>query len=242
VKIRALIVDDEPLAREKVARHLESQDDVEIVGECGDGKAAARAIRELAPDLVFLDIQLPEFDAFEVLRRAGPRRSPYVIFVTAYDEHALRAFEVQALDYLVKPFDDARFQQALSRGREHVELCRASGGKRRGEGAAALADRLLVHDAGRIRILRHSDLDWVESAGNYVRLHMGGEAFLYRQTMAHLESSLNPAQFVRIHRCHMVNVDRIQELQPMFKGAYTAVLRDGTRLAVSPPYRRRLSL
>jgi two-component system, LytTR family, response regulator len=239
--VKALIVDDEPLAREKLARHLKAHADVEIVGQCGDGVSAVRAIRALSPDLVFLDIQLPEFDGFEVLRRSGTPRNPYVIFVTAYDEHALRAFEVQALDYLVKPFDDARFRAALQRGREHLELTRARGRQGSG-GAAALADRLLVHDAGRIRIVRHSDVDWVESAGNYVRLHIGAEAFLYRQTMSHLESCLDAGRFVRIHRCHIVNVDRIKELEPMFKGAYTAVLHDGTRLAVSPPYRRRLSL
>src|SRR5689334_22500470 len=241
MKLRVLIVDDEPLAREKVARHLASEADVEVVGQCGDGNSAAQAIASLAPDLVFLDIELPECDGFEALRRARVRRSPAVIFVTAYDEHALRAFEVQALDYLVKPFDDERFQAALERGRDQVELCRSR--ERGGRGpSAGLADRLLVHEAGRIRILRHADLDWVESAGNYVRLHLRSEAFLYRQTMAHMEEALDPWKFVRIHRCYIVNLDRVKELEPMFKGSYEAVLEDGARLPVSAPYRHRLSL
>jgi two-component system LytT family response regulator len=232
--IRTLIVDDEPLAREKVARHLAVHADIEIVGECGDGDSAVRQIQELEPDLVFLDIHLPEFDAFEVLRRAGVRKTPAVIFITAYDEHALKAFEVQALDYLVKPFDDERFRLALDRGRDQVA-------QQRGRGDA-MADRLLVHRAGAIRIIKLGDIDWIESAGNYVRLHVGPEAYLHRQTMQHMEETLNSARFVRIHRRSIVNVDRIRELRPLFKGSYTVVLEDGTELTLSPAYRTRLSL
>jgi two-component system LytT family response regulator len=232
--IRTLIVDDEPLAREKVARHLEAHRDIEVVGECGDGESAIRQILKLEPDLVFLDIHLPECDAFEVLRRASVKRSPAVIFVTAYDEYALKAFEVQALDYLVKPFDDARFQVALDRGRDQLAHARSRG--------AAMADRLLVHHAGSIRILKYGDIDWVESAGNYVRLHVGAEAYLYRKTMQHMEEVLDPARFVRIHRSSIVNLDRIRELQPLFKGTYTVVLQDGNKLTLSPVYRNRLKL
>jgi two-component system LytT family response regulator len=232
--IRTLIVDDEPLAREKVARHLAEHRDVEVVGECGDGESAVRQILKLEPDLVFLDIHLPECDAFEVLRRASVKRSPAVIFVTAYDEYALKAFEVQALDYLVKPFDDARFRIALERGRDQLAHARGR--------ADAMADRLLVHHAGSIRILKYGDIDWVESAGNYARLHVGGEAYLYRKTMQHMEESLDPARFVRIHRSSIVNLDRIRELQPLFKGSYTVVLHDGTTLTLSPLYRNRLKL
>jgi two-component system LytT family response regulator len=232
--IRTLIVDDEPLAREKVARHLAGHSDVEIVGECGDGETAVRQIQMLEPDLVFLDIHLPECDAFEVLRRAGVRKAPAVIFVTAYDEHALKAFEVHALDYLVKPFDDDRFQIALDRGRDQVAHQRGR--------ADAMSDRVLVHRGGAIRIIKLGDIDWIESAGNYVRLHVGPEAYLHRQTMQHMEETLNPAKFVRIHRRSIVNVDRIRELRPLFKGSYTVVLDDGTELTLSPVYRGKLSL
>ncbi|HKA02091.1 MAG TPA: LytTR family DNA-binding domain-containing protein [Candidatus Solibacter sp.] len=232
--IRTLIVDDELLAREKVVRHLEPHRDIEIVGQCGDGESAVRMIRELEPDLIFLDIHLPECDAFEVLRRAGVKKAPAVIFVTAYDEHALKAFEVQALDYLVKPFDDARFQIALDRGREQAAHQRGR--------TDAMSERLLVHRGGSIRIIKVGDIDWIESAGNYVRLHAAGEAYLHRQTMQHMEETLDAARFVRIHRRSIVNVDRIRELRPLFKGSYTVVLEDGTELTLSPIYRGRLSL
>ena len=232
--IRTLIVDDEPLAREKVARHLAAHLDIEVVGEAGDGETAVRQIRALEPDLIFLDIHLPEFDAFEVLRRANARKPPAVIFVTAYDEHALKAFEVHALDYLVKPFDDARFRLALDRGREQIGHQRVRGD--------AMFERLLVHRGGAIRIIKLGDIDWIESAGNYVRLHVGPEAYLHRQTMQHMEETLDSARFVRIHRRSIVNVDRIRELRPLFKGSYTVVMEDGTELTLSPVYRGRLSL
>ena len=237
--MRTSFIDDEPLAREKIVRHLASHRDVELAGECGDGESAIQAIRDMEPDLLFLDIHLPECDAFEVLRRAAVRRHPAVIFVTAYDEYALRAFEVQALDYLVKPFDDERFRSALQRGREQVAQVRAltPGAFREG-----LGERVLVHTGGSIRILKHADIDWIEPAGNYVRLHVGAEAYLHRDTMHHLEATLDPARFIRIHRCHIVNLDRIRELQPLFKGAYTVVLQDGTELTLTPPYRGRLKL
>jgi two-component system LytT family response regulator len=228
--MRTLVIDDEPLAREKILRHLSAHRDVEVVGECGDGEAAVQAIRRLDPDLLFLDIQLPECDAFEVLRRAAVKKRLAVIFVTAYHEYALRAFDVQALDYLVKPFDDERFRLALQRGRDQLAQ------------AQTLTDRLLVHTGNSIRILKHDDIDWIESAGNYVRLHVGAEAYLHRDTMQHLETSLDPKRFIRIHRCHIVNLDRIRELQPLFKGSYAVLLTDGTQLTMTPPYRNRLNL
>ncbi|HLK63804.1 MAG TPA: LytTR family DNA-binding domain-containing protein [Bryobacteraceae bacterium] len=237
--MRTLVIDDEPLAREKIARHLASHRDVEVIGECGDGESAIQAIRDLEPDLLFLDIHLPECDAFEVLRRAGVKRHPVVIFVTAYDEYALRAFEVQALDYLVKPFDDERFRSALQRGREQLAQARAPVPATSGDG---IWNRVLVHTGGSIRILKHGDIDWVESAGNYVRLHVGAETYLHRDTMHHVESSLDPARFIRIHRCYIVNLDRIRELQPLFKGTYNVILQDGTQLTLTPPYRARLQL
>ena len=234
--MRTLVIDDEPLAREKIVRHLAAHRDVEVVGECGDGEAAIQAIRGLEPDLLFLDIHLPECDAFEVLRHAAVKKHPAVIFVTAYDEYALRAFDVQALDYLVKPFDDERFRLALQRGRDQLAQVRPT------SNYEGLGDRVLVHTGNSIRIVKHSDIDWIESAGNYVRLHVGAEAYLHRDTMHHLEASLDPARFIRIHRCHIVNLDRIRELQPLFKGSYTVVLEDGTQLTLTPPYRSRLKL
>jgi two-component system LytT family response regulator len=243
VTIRTLIVDDEPPAREKIARHLSFHDDIRIVGECGDGESAVKGILSANPDLIFLDIHLPEFDGFEVLRRAATNKRFAVIFVTAYDEYALRAFDVQALDYLVKPFDDERFQVALQRGREQVAFLRNLDGSPAAQAKhESLANRVLVQCAGRIRILNLDEIDWIEAAGNYVRLHVGAESYLYRDTMNNLESTLDPRKFLRIHRRTIVSIDRIKELQPMFKGAYTVVLRDNTELTLSPLYRHRLSL
>ena len=197
--IRALIVDDEPLARDRVASLLEAEPDVEVVGQCRDGREAAAAILEQRPDLVFLDIQMPGADGFEVIKAVGPDEMPLVIFVTAYDQHALRAFEVRALDYLLKPFDQDRFRQALTRARTQIE------GKETGDlGRRLLAlvqdlrpgpprhDRLVVKSAGKIFFLRTDEIDWVEASGNYVRVHVGGDSHLLRETMASLEAKLDP--------------------------------------------------
>ena len=247
-RIRALVVEDEPLARERVVELLRGAPDFEVVGACGDGRAAVTAIRHAEPDVVFLDIQMPGPDGFEVIRTVGPDAMPVVVFVTAYDHYALRAFDVRALDYLLKPFDRDRFGETLQRVRRQVEE-RHSGelGKRLlalvqelKPAPAPKLDRIVVKDGGRVFFLRTDEIDWIEAAGNYVKLHRGGQAHLIRETMTALEARLDPQLFYRIHRSTIVNVERIQELQPWFTGEYRVVLRDGVKLPLSRGYRERL--
>ncbi len=247
-KVRTLIVDDEPLARERLRTLLQTETDVDIVGECRDGREAVDAIGREAPDLVFLDIQIPELDGFQVIEAVGPEKAPVVVFVTAYDTYALQAFEVHAVDYLLKPFDEERFQKALARARTAVQGRRAGGEV--GEKLLALLqdlraphgylERLVVKSAGRLFFLRTPEIGWIESAGNYVCLHVGGESHLLRETMTALEARLDPARFVRIHRTAIVNIDEVKELQPLFHGEYQVLLRDGTQLTLSRGYRDRL--
>jgi two-component system LytT family response regulator len=246
-KIRTLVVDDEPLARERLASLLEPLEDVELVGECRDGEEAVIAIHDLTPDLVFLDIQMPGMSGFDVIDAVGTDKMPLVIFVTAYDQHALRAFQVRALDYLLKPFDRERFTDALQRARKQLERDDSGDIGRR---LLALvrdlrrdppkADRLVVKSGGRLFFLRTDEIDWVEAAGNYVRLHVGNTSHLLRETMTAMEARLDPEKFVRIHRCRIVNVDRIQEMQPWLNGEYAVVLRTGARLTLSRGYREKL--
>jgi two-component system LytT family response regulator len=246
-KIRTLVVDDEPLARERLASLLQPQEDVELVGECRDGEEAVIAIHDLTPDLVFLDIQMPGMSGFDVIDAVGTDKMPLVIFVTAYDQHALRAFQVRALDYLLKPFDRERFAEALQRARKQLERDDSGDIGRR---LLALvkdlrrdpprADRLVVKSGGRLFFLRTDEIDWVEAAGNYVRLHVGNTSHLLRETMTAMEARLDPEKFVRIHRCRIVNVDRIQEMQPWLNGEYAVVLRTGARLTLSRGYREKL--
>jgi len=247
MKIRTLIVDDEPLARERLRSLLAAEPDIEVLGECADGREAVAAIDRDAPDLVFLDIQMPELDGFEVLAAIEPAKPPVVVFVTAYSQHALRAFEVHALDYLLKPFDRERFQTTLARVRAQCQ--RSQGGELTQQLSALLADlrpetkpadRLVVKAAGRVLFLKTLDIDWIEAADNYVNLHVGKESHLLRGTMASIETRLDPAQFLRISRSTIVNVERIKELQPMFHGDYSVILRNGTRLSLSRGYRDKL--
>jgi two-component system LytT family response regulator len=247
VSIRTLIVDDEPLARERIRSFLETEEDVEIVGECGDGPSAVEAIERERPDLLFLDVQIPEMDGFGVIERIGPVRMPVVVFVTAYDQYALQAFEVHAVDYLLKPFDQERFHKALQRARSAVAARRDGDFSERL--MALLQDlkapqgpleRLVVKSSGRIFFLRVEEIDWVESSGNYVCLHVGKESHLLRETMAGIEAKLDPSRFIRIHRTAIVNVDRIKELHLLFHGEYGVVLRDGSTLTLSRSYRDRL--
>jgi two-component system LytT family response regulator len=243
-KIRTLIVDDEPVARAHVLALLKDEADIEVIGECGNGAQAAAAIEAAAPDLVFLDVQMPEMDGIAMARAIGPDRMPAVVFVTAYDEYALDAFEIHALDYLLKPFSAERFQSALTHAREHLARRRATTLGRQlldllpeirkpSQGR----DRIVVKSSGRIYFVRTTDIDWCEAAGNYVRLHVGQQAHLVRDTMSRLESSLDPDLFVRIHRSAIVNVDRLQELQSSFNGEYVVLLKSGTRLTLSRGYR-----
>ena len=246
-KIRTLIVDDEPMARERVLSLLQQQPDIEVVGECADGAQALSAIERLEPELVFLDVQIPVMDGFGVLRALAPNRLPLVVFTTAYDEYALKAFEVHALDYLLKPFDSPRFLRTLERARDRLERQRAGDlGKRLLAMVQDLKpepthspDRLVVKSGGRIFFVRTDEIDWVDAAGNYVRLHVKGESYLFRETMSTMENRLDPSSFVRIHRSHIVNTDRIKELLPG-TGDHSVVLRSGQRLPLSRGYRDKL--
>lgn len=254
-KIRTLIVDDEPLAREGVRVLLQQDPDVEVVGECATGREAAQAINELGPDLLFLDVQMPEMDGFEVLAQVDPGTLPVVIFVTAYDQHALRAFEVHALDYLLKPFKDERFRDALERAKVHVRQQHVSALSQRlvamlqhagdASPAAVPADpayltRLVVKEGGRVFFINVDEIDWIEAADYYVRLHVGARTHLLRETMSALERRLNPQHFQRIHRSTIANLDRIATLESYYHGDYTVLLRDGTQLKLSRRYRQKV--
>ena len=240
MKIRALIVDDEPLARERVRSMLYDEADIEIAGECGDGPAAVVAIRKLSPDLLFLDVQMPGMDGFEVLRAVGKDRMPVVIFVTAYDQHAVKAFEAHALDYLLKPFKPARFKETVQRAREH--LANRQAGVVSKNLAALLGQakperdfisRIAVKTGERTVFVKTSQIDYVESAGNYVVLHVGRENHVVRETLTALEGQLDPKKFVRISRSMLVNADQIKELQPLFKGEHAVVLHSGKQLTMT---------
>jgi two-component system, LytTR family, response regulator len=241
--LRTLIVDDEPLARERVRMMLGMHDDVAVIGEVGDGQQAIDAIRQERPDLVFLDVQMPSVDGFGVLRALEGEIMPYVVFVTAYDQYALRAFEVHALDYVLKPFNAERFSQALQRARSAIarrdDLDGSVDKDRLRSLVASLTaeqrekQRIVVKSSGRVFFVKVDDIDWIEAEGNYVRLHMGAQSHLLRETMKGMESVLDTSQFIRIHRSTIVNADRIRELQPLFHGEYAVILRDGTRLVAS---------
>ncbi len=240
-------MDDEPLARQRLRALLEQEPDIEVIGECADGQEAVAAIRAQAPDLLFLDVQMPKLDGFRVLEMIGPEQMPVTIFVTAYDRYALRAFEVHALDYLLKPFDRKRFQKAVSHARARLQPEEPRAVDPRLEALAEGVqsgrrpqERLVIKAGGRVFFLKTDAIDWVEAAGNYVRVHSGGEAHLLRETMNGLENRLDPHKFLRIHRSTIVNVERIQELQPWFHGDYVVILRDGTQLTLSRSYRQKL--
>lgn len=247
MKIRTLIVDDEPLARQRLRKLLEADPEIAILGECGDGQQALADLRDLRPDLVFLDVQMPVLDGFGVLHGLAGTPFPVVIFVTAHDRYALKAFDVHALDYLLKPFDKARFATALERAKAQLrqgnaaaldqrlkELLHSVEGRRHG------VERLMVKSGGRITFVRIAEIDWIEAAGNYVRLHVGKEDHLLRESLSALEKKLDATLFVRVHRSTIVNLDRIREIQPAFHGDYVIVLRDGKELALSRSCRDRL--
>jgi two-component system LytT family response regulator len=245
--IRAVIVDDEPLARRRVRGLLVEAGDVEVVAECANGRDAIRAIEESPPDLLFLDIQMPEIDGFDVLRAIGANRVPVVIFVTAYDQFALRAFEAHALDYLLKPFDDERFEAALQRARERIHQQAGGDLDRRlralleeVRGGRGYLQRLVVPTGNRSVFVRTEEIDWIEAERNYIRLHAGGRAYLLRENLGHIESALDPARFCRIHRSTIVNIDRIQAVESLLGGEYLVVLHDGTKLTSGRSYRRSL--
>lgn len=247
MRIRTLIVDDVPAARKRVKKNLDADHEIEVVGECDDGRAAVAAIRELRPDLIFLDVQMPEMNGFEIIEEVGAELMPAVIFVTAYDQFALRAFEVHAFDYLLKPFDRERFRRTVERAKE--ELRRRQPDELGERLRALLLDvgaqpkylkRVKVKSAGFTMILPTKEIDFIETAGNYLRLQAGKSSYFIRQSLSAFEAQLDPEVFARIHRSTIVNLERVKELHPLFNGDQTIILRDGTKLTMSRNYRDRL--
>ena len=242
--IRVLLVDDEPLARSMLREMLQGDPNVVIVGESCNGREALEAIDIHSPDLLFLDVQMPEVGGFEVLSALGNGPLPHVIFVTAYDQYAVRAFEVHALDYLLKPFDQERFDISWRRAREQIMRERTGGTDQRilalleeMKAGKKYLERLVIKAAGRIYFLETSEIDWIEAEGNYVSVHSAKKTHLLRETISSLEAQLDPKQFVRIHRSSIIRIDRIHELQPWFHGEYRIIMENGKELTLSRNYR-----
>lgn len=241
--IRALLVDDEMLARLALRQALASHPDVTIVGECGNAAEARQAIEALQPDLIFLDIQMPDVDGFKFLHTLNRGTLPMVVFATAYGQHALRAFDANALDYLLKPIDQDRFDQMMTRVRTHwqgreVAAARAdSSPPRTSVGAGEWLTRVSVKVGEHIRVIATADIDWIEANGNYVCIHVGATTYLHRDTLRQLQDRLDPARFLRVHRAVLVNVDRVREVHPLFNGNAELVLHDGTRIGLSRRFR-----
>ena len=243
--IRALIVDDEPLARRGIRLRLEEHHDVEIVGEAPDGPAAVRAVEELLPELLFLDVQMPGMSGFDVLARIAGTHLPVIVFVTAYDQYAIRAFDVRAIDYLLKPFTKERFDDALARARRELAQ------RDEESGPSKLLDliepqpesyltRLAVRSRDRFLLVKTEEIDWLEAAGNYVEVHARGREYLLRSTVANLERRLDPARFVRIHRSTIVNLDRVAEIRSDAHGDYDVTLTGGKVLRMTRNFSERL--
>jgi two-component system, LytTR family, response regulator len=244
--MRALIVDDEPLARSGVAVRLGKFLDVEIVGECGDGPSAVEQILRLSPDVVFLDVQMPGMDGFEVLRALASEDLPSVIFLTAYEQHALRAFEVHALDYLLKPLDDERFARAVQRARQVQDTDSKVRMSERilrllGENAGKYVSRFPVRTGSRIQVVLADDIEWIAAAGDYAELHCSGHHHLLRETMNSLEQKLDPAKFLRIHRSRIVRLTCVRELRAIDNREYLVKLSDGSEHRSSRSYAGRLA-
>jgi two-component system LytT family response regulator len=273
-KVRVLIVDDEGLSRQRIRRLVQAEPDAEVIGECANGVEAVQAIREHTPDVVCLDVQMPELDGFGVLQQLGGAPAPKVLFVTAYDEHALRAFDVHAVDYVLKPVDADRFRTAFDRARRaHMQSSAADrlgqlldtvrrvsdggapapadlalGSAPAGEGSASpmgngatrYASRVLVKHDGRMFFVKVGDIDWIEADRNYVRLHVGKTAHTIRERISHIEETLDPRMFARIHRSTIVNLNRVREMQQWFSGDYVVILESGARLRLSRHYRDRV--
>jgi two-component system LytT family response regulator len=252
--LTAIVADDEKLARRRLVRLIEETGDAEVVAACAGGREAVEQTIALQPRLLFLDVQMPDLDGFGVLRELAGKATPATVFVTAFDQYAVRAFDVHAVDYLLKPFDTARFKEAFSRARERVATGGRNGSVEDDRMRALLADyiansqqpakqtldRVAVRTDGVLRVIRTTDVDWLETDGNYIRLHVGGTSHLLRMTAAAIEPQLDPRAFIRVHRRYIVNVDRIVEVQPWFAGDAILVLRNGAKLRVSRTYRERL--
>ena len=247
-KIKVLIVDDEPLARRGIRQLLESETDFEIIGEAKNGREAVSAVERFAPDLVFLDIQMPLLDGFSFIEKVSSESLPEIVFVTAYDQHAIRAFEAGAIDYILKPTDPERFQKTLKQVRRRV----LSGENKVLENKLVnllnnlkpatenYLERIPIKENERIRFLPVEKIDWISSQGNYIEINSGGEKFLARETMDGIESKLNPKQFVRIRRSAIVRIEQIKELHQLFGGEFEVVLKNGVKLASSRRYRKNL--
>ena len=248
-RIRTLIVDDEPLARERIRQMLKRDSEIEVVGDCGNGTDAVAAIRRLRPDLLFLDVQIPRIDGFGVLRQLETERIPGVIFVTAYDQYAAKAFEVHAIDYLLKPFKRKRFDEALKRFKDQF-FSKEKGANLTARTLALLESldrdrsflrRLAIPKDRSVLLINVDEVDWFQAEDNYVRLHRGSESYLLRESLRSLEDQLNPQKFLRIHRTAIVNLDRIQELKPWFHRTCRVVLQNGTVIPMSRRFKQRLS-
>jgi len=246
-KIRVLIIDDERPARRKIRRFLESEPDIEVVGEAGDGREAITIIQSEKPDLMFLDVQMPGLDGFGVIDALDGQSMPQVVFVTAHDQFALRAFEVQALDYLLKPFDLERFRKVLSRARAQLQRNKTDDMDKMSKllkeirEAERYAERLLINSEERAFFLQIDRINWIEAAKNYINIHTGNEAYLLRGTIDGLHKRLDPSKFIRVNRSQIVNIDSIKELQPWFHGEYRIILKDGTEMMWSRRYLDRSS-
>jgi two-component system LytT family response regulator len=245
--LRVLIVDDEKLSRRRLRRLLTDDASLEVVAECPTAQEALHCLEHSAIDIVFLDIQMPGMDGFALLDAIGPSRNWCAIFVTAYDNFALRAFDAQALDYLLKPYEDARLREAVRRAKAHLAQLRTSQPPDTSKPAVHsfqpmeyYRDRLAVRVGDGLVLLRTEQVDWIEAADNYVNLHCGGETHTVRETMNALQKTLDPRKFLRIHRSAIVNLDRVKALQPWFRGDYRVVLSTGTTLTLSRGYRKNL--
>jgi two-component system LytT family response regulator len=246
--IRVLVVDDEPLAREKIRGLAADDPELRVVGECTNGAEAIEAVQTIRPDLILLDVQMPEVGGFAVLEALKDEGLPPVIFITAYDHYAVRAFEFHALDYLLKPFDRERFRAAIDRAKRQIRRENGDGldarilallEQMRGQ-PARYSERLVVKTGGRVFFLNTDEIDWIEAEGNYVSIHTGKKAYLLRETITSLEAQLDPKDFVRIHRSAIANINRIKELQPWSHGEYHVILHDGTQLTLSRSFREKL--
>jgi two-component system LytT family response regulator len=252
--IRAVIVDDEPIARNGLRALLKDDPDIQVIGECGNGVDAVSTIRREWPDLVFLDVQMPDLDGFGVLERLEPDQLPAIVFVTAYDQYAIRAFEVNAVDYLLKPFERGRFTDSLARAKRYIRqdrvgllservlaLLRHLSAGAPDSSRLYRADRVLIKDRGRVAFVQQADIDWIEVQGNYVRLAAGEASYLTRDTLAAMLEKLDAGRFLRISRSHAVNVEKVTELQPLANGRYMFTLVDGTQLESSRRYGKQVA-
>jgi two-component system LytT family response regulator len=246
-KIKVLIVDDEPIARKGIRNHLSKETDIEVIGECGNGVEAVSAIQDQNPDIVFLDIQMPELSGLGVIEAIGSDRMPVIVFISAYDVYTLKAFEVHALDYLLKPFETERFQRTLQRAREHLRTKQTSQLSQRLfrlletlEDKPRTLDRIVVKSSGRVYFIDVDEIDWIEAADNYVRLYVGPKGHLVHESLSSLEKKLDDSRFARVHRSRIVNTTKIKELHPLFHGEYVIVLQSGAKVTSGRSYREKL--